>query len=172
MEAPLRALSALALTVALGGCGGSPKPASTPTPEPVAVSRIVDGHCPVTLPGHEFGEGFNYGTEEKLAVALWPNGVLPAGKLPDGGSYAEIRPDGSIRAKIGWWRGEAGKVRVEGERIDADAPPLRASVPDGYGATGFQPSGLTFPTTGCWHVTGSVGDARLEFVVSVRKLSR
>ena len=169
MEAAARALSAVALTVMLAGCGGSSKPASSPTP---AAARMVDGRCPVTVPGREFGEGFNYGTEEKLAVALWPKGVLPAGRLPDGGSYAEIRPDGSIRAKIGWWRGEAGKLRVEGERIDASAPPLGTWVPDGYGATGFVPSGLTFPTTGCWHIAGSVGDARLEFVVRVRTLSR
>jgi len=103
-------------------------------------------------------------------VELWPKGVLPAGTLPDGGSYAEIRRDGSIWAKIGWWRGEEGTLGVEGERIDASAPPLRTIVPAGYGASGFVPSGLMFPTTGCWHFTGSVGDARLEFVVRVRKL--
>jgi hypothetical protein len=34
------------------------------------------------------------------------------------------------------------------------------------------PAGLTFPTTGCWRITGAVGDARLEFVVRVRRLSR
>ena len=170
MEAPARAL--ILLTVALAGCGAASKPAATPTPERVVVSRVVDGHCPVTLPGPEFGEGFNYGIEDKLAVALWPKGVLAAGKLPDGGSYAEVSADGSIRTKIAWWRGTPGKVRVRGERLDASGPPLRAHVPDGYGSTGFQPSGLTFPTTGCWHITGSVGDARLEFVVLVRRLSR
>ena len=37
------------------------------------------------------------------------------------------------------------------------------------GATGFQATGVTFPTTGCWKVEGRVGDARLAFVVSVRR---
>jgi hypothetical protein len=58
---------------------------------------------------------------------------------------------------------------VRGERLDAAAPPLAADVPAGYGAEGFQPTGLTFPTTGCWQVVGSVGDASLEFVVRVVK---
>jgi hypothetical protein len=167
MEAPPRAL--IALTVLVAGCGGSSKPAPAPT---TPAARVVEGRCPVTQPGREFGEGFNYGSEKTLGVALWPKGALPAGRLPDGGSYAEIRPDGSIWTKLGWWRGNAGKLRVEGERIDASAPPLRAEVPDGYGSTGFQPSGLTFPTTGCWRITGAVGDARLAFVVRVRRLSR
>jgi hypothetical protein len=40
-------------------------------------------------------------------------------------------------------------------------------VPDGYGATGFQATAVTFPTTGCWKVVGGVGDAGLTFVVRV-----
>jgi hypothetical protein len=60
-------------------------------------------------------------------------------------------------------------LRIEGERLDAPAPPLRAEIPDGYGTTGFQPTGLIFPTKGCWKVVGSVGSARLTFVVLVRK---
>jgi hypothetical protein len=172
MEAAARPLIVCALTVTLASCGGSSKPA--PTPTATAAVRMVDGRCPVTQPGPELkvGDGgFNYG-DASLAVALWPKGRLPAGTLPDGGSYAEIHRDGSITAKIGWWRGEQGTLRVDGERLDASAPPLRAHVPAGYGATGFQPTGLTFATTGCWRVAGSVGDARLQFVVRVSKLSR
>jgi hypothetical protein len=44
---------------------------------------------------------------------------------------------------------------------------LRADVPDGYGTTGFQVSGLIFPTGGCWEVTGRLGDASLTFVTFV-----
>jgi hypothetical protein len=77
---------------------------------------------------------------------------------------------GSIYAKLGWWRGVRGKVSVGGRRLDAPAPPLRADVPAGYGPLGFQASGLTFPTVGCWRVTGSLGGARLSFVVRVVRL--
>jgi hypothetical protein len=107
-----------------------------------------------------------------LAVVLWPKGRLLAGRLPDGSSYAEIEPDGSISAKLGWWRATEGPLTVEGERLDGAAPPLKADVPDGYGPTGFQPTGITFPTEGCWKVEGSVGGARLAFVVLVRKRQR
>jgi hypothetical protein len=42
-------------------------------------------------------------------------------------------------------------------------------VPDGYGPTGFQATGLVFPTPGCWEVTGRVGQDTLRFVLSVRR---
>jgi hypothetical protein len=102
-----------------------------------------------------------------LAVDLWPDGVLHAGPLPGGGIYAEIRSDGSILAKLGWWRDASGKLGIEGERLDGTAPPLRARVPDGYGEQGFQPTLLTFPTAGCWQIVGSVAGRQLGFVVRV-----
>jgi hypothetical protein len=154
-------LAALALTAALTGCSGA-KPASAPAPN-------LTGACPVTPPGGDlrFGDGgFNYGNDS-LGVALWPNGKLVAGRLPDGGSYAEVKPDGSIRAKLGWWRAVEGRLTIDGVRLDASAPPLRADIPLGYGPTGFQATLLTFPTQGCWQVTGSLGDASLKFVVFV-----
>ena len=56
------------------------------------------------------------------------------------------------------------------------SPPRRAGrrltatdVPDGYGVTGFQASAVTFPTEGCWEVTGRVGNASLTFVTLVLK---
>jgi hypothetical protein len=41
-------------------------------------------------------------------------------------------------------------------------------VPGGYGR-GFQATVLTFPTIGCWRVTGRVGRARLTFTLLVTK---
>jgi hypothetical protein len=70
-------LAALALTAALTGCSGG-KPASAPA------SKLA-GPCRVTFPGGElpFGDrGFNYGNGS-LGVALWPNGKLVAGPLPE-----------------------------------------------------------------------------------------
>lgn len=88
----------------------------------------------------------------------------PAGRL----ELAKVMPDGSIVAKLGWWRAVEGQLGIEGKRVDASAPPLRADVPGGYGSTGFQAAGLTFPTGGCWRVVGSIGRASLTFVELVR----
>ena len=85
---------------------------------------------------------------------------------------ASINADGSITVKVGWWRGVPGKLLISGHRLDGEAPPLRADVPEGYEPRGFQPTGLTFATPGCWMVVGNVGDAELTFVVSVSRVTR
>jgi hypothetical protein len=69
--------------------------------------------------------------------------------------------------KVLWVREIAGRLTVEGRRIDADAPPLTVSVPDGYGDQGIQASGVVFPTEGCWEVVGKVAERELRFVVAV-----
>jgi hypothetical protein len=63
----------------------------------------------------------------------------------------------------------AGALTITGRRLDAPAPPLAASVPSGYGDTGFQASGAYFPTEGCWQVTGKVASTSLTFVTFVIK---
>jgi hypothetical protein len=147
---------------ALAGCGGKSQP------KPVA-APVTTGECRVTAPGGKLprgSEGFNYGNGS-IGVALWPHGELVSGPLADGSSYADTQPDGSIRAKLGWFRGVEGQLRIEGQRLDGSAPPLRADIPAGYGPSGFQATLVFFPTQGCWKVTGSVGDASLAFVVRV-----
>jgi hypothetical protein len=85
---------------------------------------------------------------------------------------ATIERDGSIRTKLGWWRGRPGELVITGRRLDAPAPPLLAhSSSIGYGPRGFQPSGLIFPTVGCWKVTGTLPRAKLVFVVKVTKIN-
>jgi hypothetical protein len=91
----------------LSGCSGE-RAALPAAPSATAAGTIDAGSpCPVTAPGGKVPEGFDYGSGG-LAVALWPRGTLVAGRLADGSSYAEIEPDDSIRAKLGWWRGAAG----------------------------------------------------------------
>jgi hypothetical protein len=112
------------------------------TPDPAPAANLA-GPCPVTAPGAElpFGDGgFNHG-----------------------------KPDGSIRAKLGWWRAVEAGLSIEGDRLDASAPPLRVAIPHGYGPSGFQATDLIFPTPGCWQVVASVGDASLKFAVSVSR---
>jgi hypothetical protein len=113
--------------------------------------------------------GFNYG-DEHLRTLLWPHGTLRAGRLPNGGSYATVKADGSIWAKLGWWRLSPGTLTISGERLDAPSSPLRADVPAGYGETGFRPTTIIFPSVGCWKVEGRIPGATLVFVVRVVKV--
>lgn len=69
--------------------------------------------------------------------------------------------------KVMWWRTLPGMLTVEGRRLDGPAPPLEADLSGGYGDEGFQASGITFPTAGCWEVVGRVANHALRFVVTV-----
>lgn len=167
------ALGAIALAAATSGCEGDERPDGRQRPDgadsPSRAVRIAlaGKGCPGTRPSREPpipGEDFNYGNRH-VAVYLWPKGRLVATR--HGQTWGRITPSGSIWAKVGWWRGAPGRLYIQGERLDAAAPPLRARVPAGYGS--FQSTGLTFPTPGCWLVVGSVAGHELEFVVLVTK---
>jgi hypothetical protein len=117
--------------------------------------------CPITRPNGSKPPGPTFGAEfhgnGSIWVGLWHANVV----------VWDAEPDGTITVKFGWWRGVPGKLRIEGRRLDAPAPPLVGHVPDGYGDSGFQSSGITFPSAGCWQVTGHVGEASLIFVTLV-----
>jgi hypothetical protein len=156
---------ALAMTAALAGCAGGGR-AERDDARGTSASPAGKG-CAGTRPSAKPpfpGEDFNYGNRY-LGVAMWRHGRLVATR--GGGSWGQIRPDGSIWAKLGWWRAVPGRLAIQGQRLDAPAPPLRASVPAGYGSEGFQATGLIFPAAGCWRVVGSVAGHELAFVVRV-----
>lgn len=127
------------------------------------------GTCPLTLangrmPPAEQWAGMNHGNG-KLWTAFWPHNLVIA--TPD-----NVEPDGSIAVKWPWWRGVRGDLEISGRRLDANAPPLAVDASsDGYGKSGFLPTGIAFPTEGCWQVTGRVGGATLTFVTLVVKAS-
>jgi len=190
---PMRtSVAFLLLGMALAGC--SPvTPTSTPaavaspigknaTPSPSA-SIIATGtdvataspltiadaeSCPVTKPGKApaeigdrlFGAALAFGN-----TGLWVGGLGPDGVIAADSRFVES--DESIGWKFGWWRIVPGTLMITGRRLDAPAPPLRASVPDGYGPHGFQASGVYFSTEGCWEVSGTVGSSKLTFVTFV-----
>ncbi len=108
-----------------------------------------------------FGSDYAFGNGRLWVGGLWPSGVIKAGPQ-------FINKDGSVGMKFGWWQHVRGYLRISGRRLDASAAPLRADVLQ-YGMTGFQASGVTFPTAGCWQVTGRVGPATLTFVTLVIK---
>jgi hypothetical protein len=119
--------------------------------------------CEVTIPNGEAppGEtpGPTYHGNGRLWVGLPDDGRRAAGAAPR-------LPEG-MALKFGWWRGVRGLLAIEGHRLDGSAPPLRSIVPAGYGDIGFQSTMLVFPSEGCWHVTGRVGDDELSFVIRI-----
>ncbi len=132
------------LAAACGPAGAVGRPASTAPPA-----------CPATFPNGNAPPnerpGTNYDANGKLWTILPPDGTV---LVTDPGW---IEPDGRIGLKWQWWRSaaSAGQLTITGRRVDAEAPPLEAVIPEGYGTTGHQTSGIIFPTPGCWEVRGA-----------------
>jgi hypothetical protein len=168
----------LALLVAgVTGCtGDSSHESASRHPQPtdslgsLSPPQETARECPVTvptrasIPGHRadvlFGADRSYGNGR-----LWVGGLGDGGVIRAGQDF--VAPDGSVRWKLGWWREVPGRLEISGRLLDDPAPPLRAVVPAGYGELGFQSSGVSFPSEGCWKLTGRVGSTVLTFVVSV-----
>lgn len=151
-------MRAITLTVLVALCAG------------VTVAQTTaagDGSCNVTIPGGitRIEQGL-YGTKELAFAGPWPDGTVVF--KPGGPGF--VLPDGSLSMKFAWQRGVRGALRIDGRRLDATAPPLRAHIPNGYGDIGFQATALIFPTPGCWEVTGRVGNARVTFITKVVKI--
>jgi hypothetical protein len=127
-----------------------------------------------------------------------PNGDVPPGApatfhgngLLATAAYVTIRrapeADGSIFEKFPWWgaRVPAKPLKITGQRLDFLTPLAALRVHEHFAAranegfvegsprgTRFWSSGVTFPTEGCWQVTGSVGSVRLSVVVLVQTIS-
>lgn len=123
-----------------------------------AVTKPVQ--APATISSALFGSASAFGSDALWVGGLGENGVILADR-------EFVNPDGSIGWKFGWYRFASGMLSITGQRLDAAAPPLRASIPAGYGSSGFQASGVDFPTEGCWEVTGSLDSTSLTFVAFV-----
>jgi hypothetical protein len=68
--------------------------------------------------------------------------------------------------KVLWIRPAGTQLTVSGRRLDANAAPSKARIPCCY-PTGFQASGLFFPTEGCWEISARAGTSELTFVTRV-----
>jgi hypothetical protein len=145
--------------------------------------------CPVTLPnGSPFppgGGSFSFAggaPPPGWVPPTYGNGRLWVGYLPQHG-VAMVRDDlvgsdGSIDMKFPWARRIveyrdvggaltgifAGELEIDTRRLDASAPPARVETnPQGVHVG----SGITFPTAGCWEITGTAGEDSLSFVILV-----
>lgn len=149
------------LIAELVGCtrGGDTTARHTVPAQVSTSSAQTPSFCPVT----PFVTGRPPDANTAAFTTTWfGNDALWAGLAPPYGGkwYASS-------LKVLWWRSVPGKLTIEGKRLDGSAPPLAASIPDGYGLSGYQATGIDFPTTGCWEVTGKVASRELRFVVSV-----
>ena len=125
--------------------------------------------CPVTIPNGQlppanpFPERHLHHGNGALWTALPVDGVIPA--TPE-----LVNSDGSIEHKFMWWLDVEGQLSIEGRSLDGTGPPVRARIPGGYDGSGFQASGIIFPSEGCWEVTGRAGASELTFVVLVARV--
>jgi hypothetical protein len=124
---------------------GPPKcPITQAVPPALVPSTVFDTMAAgASVPQQRANFRWWYGNDA-LWVYLYPNGRIP-----------------TRDEKFPWVRLVAGHLQISGQRLDGVAPPLLASVPDGYGATGFQASTIQFPHDGCWQVTGTLNNTAL-----------
>jgi len=162
--------SEAASSAARGGPAASGTPAASPSPSTPVSSQTIGDACPITRPNGapppegEAPDGTYLGNG-RLWTVLWPKGLVVV--PPDA-----LEPDGGLGMKFPWWRGPDvhGELHITGHELTLRVP-VRAHVPDGYGDTGFQASGIFFPVEGCYEVTGEAGGAQLTFVTMVRSCS-
>lgn len=149
------------------------QPGTTPRPPAEAsigpLPSTAAGSCPVTIgngntPPGEAQSTLNFGNG-RLWTVLWPGGLIFVPPI-------DVGPDGSLGMKFPWWRGPDvhGALHIRGHELTLGLP-VRADIPDGYGDTGFQATGINFPVAGCYEIVGEAGGAELTFVTLVRPCS-
>jgi hypothetical protein len=139
-----------------------PAIATQPTAAPAAtVETRSAGDCPVTPPIKD--QPPDDPNADSFGLAYWyinADRTLWAGPLPEGQSWR------AGDEKVIWIRPQGTQLVITGHRLDAEVPPLHADIPCCYN-TGFQVTGLIFPTEGCWEVSAKAGDNKLHFVTKV-----
>jgi hypothetical protein len=151
----------------------------TATADAEAAALIPPPNCPVTTvqtgsfqapepySSDAPWEGLFWFGSEGLWTALQTNGVWSG--LPD-------NPEGYTQ-KIAWWskgyvwnKETQPSLIVTGKRLDAQAPPLKASRANGAYADDMGSAmmmGVDFPMLGCWEITGHYKNTELTFIVWV-----
>lgn len=176
LSLPLVVLVGCSSAVGLAQEAPSPRSSSPvtlidPPPSLPSVSPTNDPSCPVTIANRSTPPGERPNHLQHGNGTLWTELWLEGKVLFRPGGPGQVLPDGSLSMKFPWWRGEGvrGVLTIQGRRLDATAPSLSADIPEGYGDSGFQASGIIFPSEGCWEVTGKASNAELTFVTLVVK---
>jgi hypothetical protein len=70
--------------------------------------------------------------------------------------------------KIPWERGVAGRLRLTVTRLDGTGAAKTEMHPSGYPPIGTLPSNIYFTSLGCWRISASLRDHRLNVVVLLK----
>jgi hypothetical protein len=122
------------------------------------VTELVHAEPPRDRNADPFGPGPWYAHADRT---MWAGADAPRMAVTPKGRYN----------KVLWIRAAGSELKVSGRRLDAEAPPLTAYIPCCY-PTGFQASGLAFPSEGCWEIKAVAGANELTFVTRVAPLAR
>lgn len=174
---------------ALTGCvyGPATQPATSPTAKEVTKGEVpAPGQADSSRKADEIASADENATTKQSCPVTPANGSQPPGEtvisprhhgngmlwtvLPEQGKLT-IAPDksGKLGWKFPWWRGVVGELTIEGRSLDGARGEVTSTIPEGYGDTGFQSTGIFFPGEGCWEITGRAGKGELTFVVEVRQ---
>jgi hypothetical protein len=156
----------LAAALGLSLACTSPR-ASDLSPSSTNAQGWVSGVCKVTQPVAADRVPQRVADEGGASSKWFGNDALWV-LLPNGGRIIKA-PGEKLEEKFPWVRLLQGTLTIDGRRLDGVAPPARALVPDGYGASGFQASFIAFPKEGCWEITGGIAPEALTLVVEVRR---
>jgi hypothetical protein len=90
-------------------------------------------------------------------------------KLPRGAYLVSLdRSRKRYIMKIPWERGVAGRLRVTATRLAGVGTARVEMHPRGYLAIGMLPINIRFSSLGCWKITASLRDHRLNVVVLLK----
>jgi hypothetical protein len=178
---PLRVCAASLLALFTACTSAVPMSLPTPSPSPPASGepQFLSGPCPVSQPVppgqvpkdvvDAVDPGQQGSVRERDFLYWYGNDALWV-ELPPGSEVVKP-PAEELSEKFPWVRLIPGYLSIDGKRLDGPAPSARGRASRGYGRIGFQASGIHFPTTGCWEITGKVAGRELRFVVEARRQS-
>lgn len=150
---PMGGLAVVAVVLGTIGDAWSGEGLRATTGDPKAVTSP----CPVTEPVRD--QPPRDPAADPFPLALW---YVNADRTIWAGA-AHLRTGGN---KVLWIRPKGTQLKVTGRRLDGESARLRAHIPCCY-PSGFQASGLTLPTGGCWEIRAEAGSSRLTFITNV-----
>jgi hypothetical protein len=159
----------------------APSPTATRTTQPpIAVTSPAS--CPITLafqrPPDQVIDWARAGASPAISHEQAVELARATNWTGADGIWIPLPSDGRVTwgtstsgSKFPVWLTASGTVTASARRIDGPTAPgvagqFNGGNPSGQGP-GFNASGITFPSNGCWEVTYRAGDGTLKFVVSV-----